>query len=320
MPTTARTPDTTRLLSLTHEAFAKTVQPNVYEGSKLLNILKQRGAMVQTSGDHYSFVVQSAESANSQWYSSSTIALRNAENLTTKLHADPKFVRVPFTLPDTDLDLNAGNETKIQDIYRQYAAIAREQLAEEINSRLFTDNSATSEEIDGLETIIEDSNTYLGLVRSVDTFWKANENDAASDFSANGFSKMEDMWLLVQHSTRKKTDLIITTQAGWRNYAEVIHGKLQVQSREMEDLGYDYLMFNGTPIIWDRDCTANRMYFLALSGGVTAAYKCLYWKDMIMPLRMEEYIEGITTGFKAVLNPISSEPRALGKILNVDTL
>lgn len=316
-----RSPDLTRLLASTHESFSKEVAIQVTEGSRFLTVMKQRGAFYKTEGEHHSFSIRKGENQNVQNYDKDTTANRNAQTLSSRLHDYPKFIRVTETIPDTEIDLNKGSATKIFDLYTEKAEWASEDLSEQINTQLYTDNSSDNKKFNGLETLIDTSNTYLGLNRSTELYWRSNELDVANDFSANGRGKMQRLGQDITHTASNKyPSVIFTTKATYNNYVSTIFDKYSIESETLKDLAFPTASFDGAPLIWDTDCPADRMYFLRVGEGKKSPYKILVWfKNFVAPTVMERYTEGITFGYKCIMQPESCEPRSIGKLINTDT-
>lgn len=315
------TPETTKLLAATHEKICSYVSSQVGEGSKLLKIMQNRGAVVTGNTGHaYSFSIRKSESALTQWYDKDVTMARQAEEQFMRLFKEPKAIRQPVTLSEIELSKNAGDMTKIFDLYKESAANATEDMIETLNAALYSDNSATSKMIDGLESIVEEDNTYCNLDRSAAAyaFWRSNIGTASGDFSANGLKAFDDMVIACERLGRN-VDLIVTNVNTYANYQADIRGKITVDNREMFDLGIDHLTHGKIPVIWDRDCTANRAYFLNTKSE--KGYKIMVWgKQLVNALPKEEYAEGITFGFRALLLPLLKEPRICGRVENCDTI
>jgi hypothetical protein len=137
-------------------------------------------------------------------------------------------------------------------------------MRNEINSQLFSDGTGNGgKDLTGLAAAVENGaawSTYGGIDSNTFTFWRNTWLDEA------GVMTLGSMSNVVNSASRSKvrTDIILTTQAGYEAY-EVLartENTLNVSSTKLGDAGFQNLMFQGIPIVWDEDCTDGDMYFL----------------------------------------------------------
>lgn len=177
---------------------------------------------------------------------------------------DAKWLVAPVILAETDLSLNQG-EQQVIDYVKAKFQVAQETLRKQFTTQLFGDGTGNSgKDITGLKAIVSDSGTYGGIDRSTYTWWRANVNSNSGVSRPLTVRLMRKMFLQCSDG-EDKPDLIVTTEAVWNRYAEMVEGALNIvtdDQQKLANLGFQVLNFYGAAVVPDPACDPGYMYFL----------------------------------------------------------
>lgn len=313
------TPETLRLFTTTHEQFSKLLISQVGEGANYIKYMQSKGAFkLNTNGVALKFMVRKGEGSNGEWYSEGKQGIRKAEQLLQALYITPVFYRNSFTIPHQEQVLNKGPEALVQ-LFSTYAMACQEDSKEELNSYLLGTRGSDTTKPYGLIDVIKATGTILGIDRATDTWFASQSEDINNTFTSNGIDKMRN----IVHDCQRggnTPDLILGTQSFFENYSKYALSKVAVQSKEMQDLGWEASTWDGIPVYWDRDMTANYAFVLCTKGGDAAPIQIPIWGSAILEKgKIEDFQEGTTCFYETALNQYSKQPRCLGVLTNGDT-
>ena len=120
---------------------------------------------------------------------------------------------------------------------------------------------ARGQEILGLDAIVDnDTGTIYNISRGTFPEWQANEVDASS--APLDLDLMQNAWLTAEEEGEGDISLIVTDYTQWRKYGNLLVGDRRFPTALTLDGGFVALDFNGKPVVPDRDCQVQRMYFL----------------------------------------------------------
>lgn len=135
-----------------------------------------------------------------------------------------------------------------------------------LNSDAYLDGTGNSgKDITGLAAMIAATGTYAGIDRSTSDWWRAKVDDQTA--ANGGTGKVLDVASMVTQFNNQSIgtdtpDIALTSQALFEKYESLLQSTLRYTSPKMGDLGFQSLMFKNIPIVFDRSCQSNRMYFL----------------------------------------------------------
>jgi len=147
-----------------------------------------------------------------------------------------------------------------------------------VNAMIFGDGTGNGgKDITGLDLAVEDGaawSTYGGIDSSLaaNAFWRnqyINFTGAgntsfgtASGASVEGMNVMRNLYNSCSRGKTKPT-LILTTQLLFEAYEKHGEGsKLETMSTKLLEMGFQNLLFKGTPIVWDEDVPSQVMVML----------------------------------------------------------
>lgn len=136
--------------------------------------------------------------------------------------------------------------------------------------------NARNAELDGLNTVMKASGTYLGIDRTSIPEWQANLVDAAGALTE---AKMRIAMDQSEVNGVSEPDLLITDHVTRRRYEALLQSnKRFVNPLELEG-GFSALEFDGKPLVVDKDAPAERIYFLRTSDFAWMMLEDVDWMD-----------------------------------------
>lgn len=113
----------------------------------------------------------------------------------------------------------------------------------------------------GLEALISDTSTVAGLPPSSNDWWKSTVSSSVGSFSANGISKMTNLYNTLTFGS-SRPDFIISTQTIFESFEATFQPLQRFQDVPTANAGFTNLTFKNVPFVWDRDCTSGVLYML----------------------------------------------------------
>jgi len=191
----------------------------------------------------------------------------------TAAEYDLRHLAATVIIAKTEELENEGSDVRVLNLVRSKVTIAEEGLKKKWATMLYGDGTGnTNKDFLGLGIVVADTGTLGGINRGatvgVDgydgSFWKAKVYANGGTARPLTTRLMRTVVLAVSDGP-DKPDLIITTDPLWNRLAEISEGKLVINSQNgkmLADLGFQVLEFMGIPVVSDKDCTANSMFFL----------------------------------------------------------
>lgn len=184
---------------------------------------------------------------------------------------------------------NAPSEAKMFDMIMEDLAEVKQSAMLRLavhaygnGSTLSTGDATGSTPIEGLESIIDDDNTYFGVARSSNTYIQAQiASQAAATFDqdtdnngvAQGIQSMDALYINCSKglagdgginpnlSTGKDSpDYFICDSTTWQRYARSLQAQRLYTDKSQDS--EQVITYQGKPFVWDPNCTASRIYFL----------------------------------------------------------
>lgn len=234
--------------------------------------------------------------------------------------------------------LNEYSPSQIFSLFDEKVRNFKKTYRSNVGVDLYADGTGNAnKDVDGLEAFVKATGTYAGQSQTT-TWWGANNRavttsfatDSDSDGISNGIETMGLMWMDCSHGagglvrkgnsnlpkTNDTPNLIVTTQSGWLNYESELLPQQRYADKRMANLGFDSLLYRQTPVTWDRNCTADTMYFLN-----TNYLELRVVKDEIINVDVTEKTRSphayVYTAV-GIFQFMTRNPRYLGKVTNVD--
>lgn len=122
----------------------------------------------------------------------------------------------------------------------------------------------------GLASLIPDdptTGTLGGVSRVTETQWRTSSYDFAGGLNAGNIEEAFDDIIMDLTLKNDKPDLILAGRNIYRLYRAAVRDKTVIQisgtnGKAMMDLGFDGVMHQKIPILYDEDCPVNKAYFI----------------------------------------------------------
>lgn len=122
----------------------------------------------------------------------------------------------------------------------------------------------------GLASLIPDdptTGTLGGVNRATETQWRTSSYDFAGGLNAGNIEEAFDDIIMDLTLKNDKPDLILAGRNIYRLYRAAVRDKTVIQisgqnGKAMMDLGFDGVMHQKIPILYDEDCPVNKAYFI----------------------------------------------------------
>ena len=185
---------------------------------------------------------------------------------------------------------NAPSEAKMFDMIMEDLNEVKQAAADRLATHLYGDGatqstgdvSATAPML-GLEAIIDDDNTYLGVARSSNTYIQAQiktstgstfDQDTDNNGVAQGIQDMDELFVSCSkgaasdggsirpdlNTTKDSPDYFIGSSTNWRRYCRCLQAQRMYTDAKQDS--EQTITYQSRPFKWDTYCTADRIYFL----------------------------------------------------------
>lgn len=245
------------LLSTTIKKYMNKMEDIVFTSKPLLYILKQAGVDDQNGLSVVQPLLYGELNSKGSFAGEDTFAVPVASGITSaEFPWKQYYAAVKFS--GIELAKNSGKE-KIISLLEARLTQAELSISEDLNRMLFLDGTGNSgKDFDGLAAVVSASNTYAGIDRAANAYWRAKVTNTAANLS---LAQMRKMYNDTSEGSDRPSH-IVTTQAAYEAYEALSEGSIRHESTELADMGFDNLMFKSSPIVFDRATQAGRMYFL----------------------------------------------------------
>lgn len=268
----------------------KKISDGIIERNLFLSELKKRGRLkFSKGGSSHKFPVRKSDSAIAGYTSDlGTGGATTTQPFTEAEWQWRQFIARLFILGFQQERNEASSEiAKIFTMAKAQLEEVEQSAKTRIGRGVYGDGSTQESSdngtpVSGLEEIVDDDNTYLGLARSTETYWQAQIEDVtgtpSQDSVGNGVTNLEramDNCYLsccvgkgmdgdgVKNdlaTEKEEPEMVITTRTGFNLYKHALKPQMRYTGRTGSDL--TSLMIGKASVEFDPACTANRFYFL----------------------------------------------------------
>ena len=265
-------PNLSELVTSTIRKRSKKTADNVTNGNALLQRLNSSGRVRNADGGRTIVEeLEYAENSTFKYYSGYEVLDVTKAVVLSAAEYNWKQAAVVVTASGLETEVqNTGIEATL-DLLDSRIRNAEKTMANNLSNGIYSDGTGTSgKQVTGLQAAVADaptSGTYGGINRANFSFWQ----NSLYDFSVESVSaskttmqnSMQVMWLRCQRGNDLPKIII-----GGTTYYQYFWGSLtdiqRISGDQKANAGYQSLMFNNAPVIYDGDgdLSATRMYFL----------------------------------------------------------
>ena len=247
------------LLSTTIDHFVRKLEEQAFDKTVLLHLLSEGGIPSQHGNKIVQPLLYGETSAKGTFEDTDVFSAPTRDGITAA-EFDWKQYYASIMISGIEIAKNSGPEA-ILSLLKARLRQAELSIAKDMNAMLFADGTGNGgKDFSGLANAIADDNTFGGIDRSDggNVWWRANE---VAQGGALALGEMRTAYNNIMDGV-EKADVIVTTQVIHEAYEALMDDTVRHESTKLGDLGFDNLMFKSAPVVFDRDCTAQTMYFL----------------------------------------------------------
>jgi hypothetical protein len=247
---------------------SKEIADNMSDNTALLNRLKSKGKVRTVSGG--TKIVQPlsyAENSNFGWYSGAETLSVAACDVISAAEFAWKQCAVPVILTGLESDIQNTGKEAIIDLMEARLAVAEATMLNNLSTALYSDGLGSGgREVTGLAAgvPVTVTNTYGGIDRSVQTWWKPIYQTGTYTYS-NIVAAMDLLWAQLVSGTIKP-DLYPCDAIMWAMYEAALQPLQRITSPKMADAGFQSYKYKGGDVVLDGgiggSCTTKTMFFL----------------------------------------------------------
>lgn len=238
---------------------------NITNTNALLRQINKKGNKKTATGQFIRQELEYATNQTAMWFSGSeTLDISFTETFTG---ADYSYKQLVGHAVITGLDeiQNSGKEA-VHNLVEARLINLERSLKNVVGTALYADGTGSSgKEIGGLQLIVADvnTNTVGSISGSTYSWWRNYVYDFSTNSVTASSTTMQHAMNTAYMNTIRGTDHVDMIMAGM-TYFTYYEESLQVNQRFTDDkgagAGFQNLMYKGTPVIYDDQCGATRMY------------------------------------------------------------
>jgi hypothetical protein len=173
--------------------------------------------------------------------------------------------RSQFALSEHAIEVamtSAGSAAALMDLVEESMSEHLGAIASKLNRDLFTGSGSNS--LIGLESAIDDGNTYAGINRASESLWRATVLANGGVNRALTVALMDQADGYIYSKYGQSADLIVCGVNVFNKFKALGEAEKRVVNDANYTAGFkdDGVFYKGTPVIRDKDCPANKMFFL----------------------------------------------------------
>jgi hypothetical protein len=308
-------PDFNTLTSTTIKHYTKVLEEQIFTSKPLLWILRNAGAFKSVGGTQFVTPLLVDESSNTGSYADLDVFTIVEDEPISSAEYPFRQYAGNLIIKGIDEAKNSGPEAMLSLVESKLQAL-QWSMAEDINTMLFGDGTGNgNKDFYGLEAVVDDGNTFGGINRATagNAYWRSLVEDASG--AALDLPTMRHVFNTVSEGSDTVTN-IVTSQVQFEMYEHLLQDDRRYVDAEVGDGGFLTLSFKGVPIVFDRACPADRMYFLNTKylHFPTVDGKWFEQSDWITPVNQDAKVKRIL----CYGNLVTSASRRQGVIDGLD--
>jgi len=256
------------IITTTFQGYSGKIADNITNHNALLRQIERKGNMMPATGRSIVQEIDFAENGTVMWYS-------GAETLDTSVSdtfsaAEFQYKQLAGNVVMTGLEevQNSGREA-IHNLVRARMTNLDRSLRNTVAAALYADGTGSGgKEFGGLQALVADTNTNTvgGISGNTYSWWR----NYVYDFSTESVTAsattiqtaMNTAWLNVIRG-QDKPDMIVAGTTYYTYYWDSLLANQRFTDDSEAGAGFTNLVYKGaTPVIFDDQCAATRMYML----------------------------------------------------------
>lgn len=246
-----------QISAITRKKFVPKLVDNIFDSNALMQRSKKQGWYESMDGG--TSIIQPlnyATNSSGGWYSGADTLDTTDNDVITGAEYSWKQMYDNITIKRDDELKNSG-EAGILKFVKQKMMIAERTGMDRMGDGLYSDGT-TSDEIVGLQAIVNADETIGGIAQGTYSWWQAQEDTSTTTLT---IAAMNTRFSACRIGSDKPT--VITCGSTVHDlYYNLLQPQQRFQDSESAKGGFSSLMFNGVPVIDDSKAPAGDMYFI----------------------------------------------------------
>ena len=261
----------TFLESVTQKHIVPRMADAVFKGCPLAYFLRENHT-IKLAGGRNIVLPLILKEANAQWYDGVDVSDLEVIEPENSAQFDWKWLRVMFTIPETDLDKNGGEDgvINILEARKEWAELT---LIENLSDGLYGTNSSNSKQLDGLQNMFGASGTAYGDLTDTDFVSPGSWLWTEPTLLTAGTLDEEELRRLRGGVTRgaSKPNFATCNFPVYNTIWRLAQNDQRFGMEKLANIGFDHVVFEGMPIVPDEH---------AVGTGYGTADSALYMLNM----------------------------------------
>ena len=257
----------TEIVTTTLAGYSKTMADNVTNNNALLRHIDQNGNKSPATGRTIVQELEYATNSTTKWYSGYEVLDTSTSNVFTAAEFNYKQLAGNVVISGLEQVENSGPE-QIFNLLKSRIRNLEKSLKNTMATALYADGTGTdSKELGGLQLLVPGTvgNTVGGINSSTYSFWQNQVYDFSTETvtpSATTIqTAMNTLWLACIRGA-DRPDVIVGDTVYFGYYWASLQTNQRFTSDESASAGFMNLMFMDSPVYYDDQCPASKMYFL----------------------------------------------------------
>lgn len=316
--------DYTQIQALTKKHFLTDIADAIFNSTPTLKYMQGNGMIKIRGGDRIQFPIEYARNAAGGAYARAEILSTADTEVFTSGVLDWKTHYQNVTIFGIDRLKNSGNAA-IVDFVKAKVDNAKSTMAYNLTNGIYSDGTTDTDDINGLKQVAAIDRSYAGMDSTTYAWWDGNQDTVDHTdgdlMSTAGLERIDMVirWMYDLCSFNQSTpDAALTTSTVLGLYAYRGTYLQRMVDIKTLDLGLgNHLAFNGKPIIADRLCTTDYLYWVTNKylSLVTHPDRNMSVEDWVTPTNQDAKMCKIYWAG----NLICTNPRTIGKCTSMGT-
>lgn len=259
------------LLSTTLKKYRKQLVDNIHDSNAVFYQLKKgEGFREEDGGERIVEPLMYGKNTTAKSYDGYESLDTTPQTGIDSAEFNWKQYSVSISISGKEERQNSGT-SRILNLLEAKTKQAEMSLTQVLSEGLFSDGTGNGgKNLTGFLAMVDDAGTYGGINSATHTWWRATVEEASE---ALGLPDMRNAYNSSSVGGKDAPTLIVTSQTLYESYEALFtnvaisgggshFSTMSAGRKQMADGGFQTLEFKGVPIIWDEQCTSDRMYFV----------------------------------------------------------
>lgn len=259
----------TELITTTIDNYRDQLADNVLGHNILLKRLNEKGNVDPVDGGAKILEnLMYAENGTVSWYSGYDTLSVEASDVLTSAAFDWKQLNANVTISGLEQIQNSGKEAVIK-LLKSRIKVCEKTMQNAMARAIFYSNTeAGGKAIGGLQHLVADlptSGTVGGIDSASQTWWRNQYYDFSDNSVTASSTTIQHAMNLTYLNCVRGTDapdLIVAGSTYFTYYEESLQPQQRFTDPKLADAGFVTYKYKGADVVYDRNCSATRMYLL----------------------------------------------------------